>query len=155
MFCFQVISEDEDFIDSGLRNETMAVWSGVTPSGEPDGALLSAMPAGWAAPLHPIAPLADIRPIVRQGFDSITRVVLPRLSRSPSVATTDPGSDAVPGTPGSEDPPDSPVVDPVDPPGSPRTPDPNYFRICLSCGGESNGSSQWCSPLCKGPPSPS
>ena len=144
MFCFQVVSEDEDFIDSGLRNETMAVWSEVSPSGEPDSALLSAMPAEWQAPLRPIAP------IVCQGVDSIIRVVSPRLSRSPSVTmsrspsvagTTDPGSDGVPGTPGSEEAPDSPV-DPVDPPGSPSTPD--YQFICQGCGGESNGQSVYC-----------
>ena len=147
MFCLQVVSEDEDFIESELRNETMAVWSEVSPSGEPDSALLSAMPAEWQAPLRPIAP------IVRQGVDSIIRVVSPRLSRSPRVTmsrspsvagTTDPGSDGVPGTqpgtPGSEAP-DSPV-DPVDPPGSPSTPD--YQFICQGCGGESNGKSVYC-----------
>jgi hypothetical protein len=149
MFCFQVVSEDEDFIESGLRNETMAVWSEVTPSGEPDGAFLAAMPAEWQAPLHPIAP------IVRQGFDSIIRVVSPRLlSRSPSVAmsrapsvagTTDPGSDAVPGTPGSEEPPDSPV-DPVDPVDD----RPDYWLVCTNfrygeqCGEATNGNSQFC-----------
>ena len=131
MFCLQIVSSDEEEINDFpkmLLEETIAVWSEVTPSGGTDDALLAAMPAEWAAPLNSIA-------------------------RAPSVATTDPGSDAVPGTPGSEDPPDSPVS-PVDP-GSPSTPDPDYFRICQSCGGESNGKSQWCSPLCKGPPSPS
>ena len=139
MFCLQIVSSDEEDIENipkMLLDEAIAVWKEVTPSGEPDDALLATMPAEWAAPL------------VCQGFDSIPRVVSPRLlSRAPSVAgTTDPGSDAVPGTPGSEEPPDSPV-NPVDPPGSPSTPDPPYWRICQKCGEESNGSSQHC-PSC-------
>ena len=84
-----------------ILGETMAAWSEVTPSGEINGALLDAMPAEWAAPLRPIPP--SNTDITRQAFDSIARVVSPRLSsRAPSVATTE-GSDAVPGTP-----PDSP-----------------------------------------------
>ena len=146
MFCLQIASSDEEDIESipkMLLDETIAVWSEVTPSGGADGALLAAMPADWAAPLRPIAP-PSIADIVRQGFDSIPRVVSPRLlARVPSVATTD-GSDAVPVTqPGSPEPPYSPVI-PVDP-GSPSTPDPAYWLICQQCGEESNGKSQWCS----------
>jgi hypothetical protein len=132
MFCLQVVSEDEDFIESGLRNETMAVWSEVTPSGEPDGALLAAMPAEWQAPLHPIARSPSVA-----------------MSRAPSVAGTTDGSDAVPGTqpgtPGSEEPPDSPV-DPVDPIDD----RPDYWLVCTNfrygeqCGEATNGNSQFC-----------
>ena len=125
MFCLQIVSSDEEDIENipkMLLDETIAVWSEVTPSGGADGALLAAMPADWAAPLGPIA-------------------------RAPSVAgTTDPGSDAVPGTPpDSPEPPDSPV-DPVDT----GSPDPSYWFVCTNfrygkqCGAETNGSSQFC-----------
>ena len=118
MYRWQIVSSDEeDFIDTpgpkmGLLDETMAVWSEVTPSGWPDDALLAAMPAEWGAPLRPIAAPPSNAGIARQAFDSINRVVSPRLlARALSSAgTTDPGSDAVPGTqPGSPDPPGSPV----------------------------------------------
>ena len=126
MFCLQIVSSDEEDIENIpkmlLEEEAIAVWSEVTPSGGGDDALLAAMPADWAAPLHPIA-------------------------RAPSVAgTTDPGSDAVPGTPpDSPEPPDSPV-DPVDT----GSQDPSCWFVCTNfrygrqCGAETNGSSQFC-----------
>ena len=96
----------------------MAVWSEVTPSGEPDGALLSAMPAEWAssssvrsgfaAPASPCLALqASLGPRTR-GL-TLCQEHLPALRTLPTL----------------------PVAIPVDPPGSPRTPDPTTVRICL------------------------
>ena len=64
----------------GLLGETVAAWNEVTPSGEIDGTLLDAMPAEWAAPLRPTVAPPSNADITRQTFDSLARVVSPRVS---------------------------------------------------------------------------